>query len=135
MDLLTNAVAHAYKKTPVLIKLAIATHEDRQMAVLTVSNRGPAIPSELLPRLFQPFVKSPHSRGLGLGLFLAHRIAVAHHGTLSVRSTGGDYVQFALVLPLAVRYTGGYTTESAWEGELATSLSDPGDKDEKDISC
>jgi signal transduction histidine kinase len=129
-NLLTNAVAHAYKKTPVLVKLAVETHEDSLMAVLTVSNRGPAIPAELLPRLFQPFVKSSHSRGLGLGLFLAHRIAVAHHGTLSLRSADGDSVQFVFVLPLAMRYT----TESEWEGELATSLSDSGDKDEKDIS-
>ncbi|GHO97297.1 hypothetical protein KSF_073450 [Reticulibacter mediterranei] len=126
-NLLSNAVAHAYKKTLVLVKLTIEMNEDKQMAVLTVSNRGPAIPVELLPRLFQPFVKSPHSRGLGLGLFLTHRIAIVHRGTLSMRSADGDYIQFALVLPLALRYT----TES----KLTASLSDSGDKDEKDISC
>jgi signal transduction histidine kinase len=130
-NLLTNAIAHAYKKTPILVKLTIERHREEQIAVLTVSNRGPAIPPDLLPRLFQPFVKSPHSRGLGLGLYLAHRIAVAHHGTLDVRSVGDSCVQFALVLPLVVRYT----TKREREGELAVSLSDAGDKDEKDISC
>ncbi len=131
-NLLTNAVAHAYKRTPVLVKLAIERHEDEQVAVLTVSNQGLAIPAELLPRLFQPFVKSPHSRGLGLGLYLARRIAVAHRGTLDLRSADGDYVQFALVLPLIVSYTTGSERE---EGP-AVSLSDSGDRrDEKDISC
>jgi two-component system OmpR family sensor kinase len=130
-NLLTNAVAHAFKKTAVLVKLAIERHEEEQVAVLTVSNQGPAIPSELLPRLFQPFVKGQHSRGLGLGLYLARRIAVAHRGTLDLRSADGDSVRFALVLPLIVTYT----TEREREEELAVSLSDPGDKDEKDISC
>lgn len=130
-NLLTNAVAHAYKKTPVLVKLAIEAREDKQMAVLTVSNQGPAIPPDLLPRLFQPFVKSPHSRGLGLGLYLARRIAIAHQGALDMRSAGDGCVQFALILPLAIRYT----TDRKRDDELAISLPDAGDKDEKDISC
>jgi sigma-B regulation protein RsbU (phosphoserine phosphatase) len=43
-----------------------------------------------LERLFQPFYRSAvlqNREGLGLGLFIAHEIAAAHGGTLSVQST------------------------------------------------
>jgi len=49
---------------------------------------GEPIPAAALERLFQPFYRSAlHDReGLGLGLYIAYEIAVAHGGTLSVNS-------------------------------------------------
>jgi signal transduction histidine kinase len=76
------------------------TGDDEQVAV-EVHNRG-SIPSEILPRIFEPFRSGRHyaSRGdgLGLGLFVAKAIARAHGGGLEVDSSG-DETTFRLVLP------------------------------------
>lgn len=103
-NLLSNAITHARKKTPIIVRLSVEKREHESWAVLTVSNQGPKIPSELLPRLFQPFVKSAGSKGLGLGLYLASNIAAAHHGTLTVDAAREDGVQFSLALPIALDY-------------------------------
>lgn len=103
-NLISNAISHAWEKTPVVVRLTVEKREDRSWAILSVSDQGPKISSDLLPRLFQPFVKSSHSQGLGLGLYLARSIADAHHGTLTVDSSYEEGVQFSLSLPIALQY-------------------------------
>jgi signal transduction histidine kinase len=74
---------------------------DEDHVAVEIRNRG-SIPSELLPRIFEPFRSGRHyaSRGdgLGLGLFIARAIAHAHGGELNVDS-GNDETTFRLVLP------------------------------------
>jgi signal transduction histidine kinase len=53
-----------------------------------------------MPRLFERFTPGPGSQGLGLGLYLARRIAAAHGGELDVESRPGKGATFALRLPL-----------------------------------
>jgi signal transduction histidine kinase len=96
-NLTSNAVRHGTPGSPVRVRL---TGDERQVAV-EVHNRG-TIPSELLPRIFEPFRSGRHfaSRGdgLGLGLFIAKAIARAHGGGLEVNSAD-DATMFRLVLP------------------------------------
>jgi two-component system OmpR family sensor kinase len=125
-NVLANAISHAYPQTPIVVKLTSEQHNNTYQAILSVSNTGPAIPYDLRSRLFQPFVKGTHSKGLGLGLYLAHSIAVAHQGTLTLDTTAGMHVQFTFSLPLAVEYQ----TESEQEEEF----SGEGDHRETDIS-
>ncbi len=47
------------------------------------------------------FVRGQQSKGLGLGLYLAHSIAEAHGGALTVKSTLGQGTTFQLVVPIA----------------------------------
>ncbi len=48
-------------------------------ARIEVVDAGPGLPDEVVARLFQPHVTTkPH--GSGMGLFLAHRIAVGRYG-------------------------------------------------------
>jgi two-component system sensor histidine kinase/response regulator len=72
---------------------------DEQRIAVEVRNRG-TIPSEILPRIFEPFRSGPHcaSRGdgLGLGLLIAKAIARAHGGSLGVNSAE-DETMFRLV--------------------------------------
>ncbi len=65
---------------------------------LEVENRGPPIPPELAPRLFEPFRRGGQGTGLGLGLFIVKEIARAHGGEVRARSAGGATV-FEVVLP------------------------------------
>lgn len=96
-NLASNAVRHGTPGSPVRLRL---TGDERRVAV-EVHNRG-TIPSELLPRIFEPFRSGRHyaSRGdgLGLGLFIAKAIARAHGGGLEVNSKDGE-TMFRLVLP------------------------------------
>lgn len=97
-NLLANAVTHSPRHAPVLLSLHATPHA----ALLRVSDLGPGIPPELLPHLFHSFAPGPTSQGLGLGLYLAHAIAAAHDGTLTVESGREGGTCFELSLPLAV---------------------------------
>jgi signal transduction histidine kinase len=72
---------------------------------LTVSDSGPGIDSELLPRLFEDFTVADvdhHTKGHGLSLATARLIAEQHAGTLEVETgTGQAGARFRLDLPTA----------------------------------
>lgn len=100
-NLLANAVKYAPRHTPILLEAQLEPRQgDGTWAVLTVSNQGPGIGQEQRAHLFHPFVAGSQSTGLGLGLYLANRIAQAHNGTLTIESPGGEGVQAKLVLPV-----------------------------------
>jgi signal transduction histidine kinase len=100
-NLVSNAVKHSPRGVPVTLHVSRqALTEGRACGVLSVIDEGPGIPPELLPRIFERFVAGSRSHGLGLGLYLAHRIATAHGGTLTVQSTPGAGTRFTLSLPL-----------------------------------
>ncbi|MFC4863216.1 sensor histidine kinase [Pseudomonas sp. MAHUQ-62] len=68
--------------------------------VFSVSDDGPGIPADALPRLFEPFYTTrPH--GMGLGLTLCETLAGAMDGRISVRNLEPRGACFTLRLPLA----------------------------------
>lgn len=64
-----------------------------------VSDTGCGIPSELLPRIFEPFTTQGKANGTGLGLALSKAVVEAHKGTISVQSNEKGAV-FQIDLPL-----------------------------------
>jgi len=85
-NLLGNALAYGSADQPVRVR-AISSARTFE---LSVANAGEPIPPAALDRLFHPFYRSAvlNSReGLGLGLYIAHEIAMAHGGALGVTST------------------------------------------------
>jgi signal transduction histidine kinase len=68
-------------------------------ARIVVSDTGPGIPPDKLPRLFQPFFSS-RPDGTGLGLATAKRIVEAHGGKITVASEPGKGTAFTIELPL-----------------------------------
>lgn len=99
-NLLTNAVEYAPKHIPIKVQLDKVRRIDGPWMLLTVSNAGPGLPPERCVQLLRPFVAGVTSTGLGLGLYLANRIAAAHYGTLTVDSPRGHGVQVTLALPM-----------------------------------
>ncbi len=104
-NLLGNALRHGSAEQPVRLALD-GTHADHVR--LKVSNAG-CIPPELLPVLFQPFLggesRSGRQEGLGLGLFIVHKIVESHGGTVQVESADGQTC-FTVVLPRKSASTG-----------------------------
>ena len=95
-NLLSNALKVQPEDDVVIVDLAVC----ESWATVTVEDRGPGIPPEVLPRLFERFGSGPGSVGLGLGLYLARGIAEAHAGSLEVDSRPGRGTRFTLRLPL-----------------------------------
>ncbi len=69
-----------------------------------VRNDGPAIPSGLIDRLFEPFVQHG-STGSGLGLWVSYQIVQQLGGSIDVASRDGD-TRFLVTIPLPVRNGG-----------------------------
>jgi signal transduction histidine kinase len=95
-NLLSNAIRH----TPPEGSIKVALSRSGDKAVVTVADTGEGIAPELLPHVFERFVKGAESNGSGLGLAIAHDIAEAHGGTLEVESQNGSGTRLKLSLPL-----------------------------------
>jgi two-component system OmpR family sensor kinase len=98
-NVISNAVKYSPKGGTVTVLAARSKEGDRSMARIEVLDEGPGIPPEILPRIFERFVTGRRREGLGLGLYLARRIAVLHGGNLSVESTPGRGTTFRLTIP------------------------------------
>lgn len=72
---------------------------------MTVADHGNGIPSELLPRLTEPFFTT-RPNGLGLGLSICRTIIEDHEGRLCMTSESGVGTTVRLLLPAT-------TTEAA----------------------
>jgi PAS domain S-box-containing protein len=93
MNLLTNA----RDATEAGDEVAIETSWDAVDGTvrLAVSDSGPGIPPEVLPKIFDPFFTTKPT-GTGLGLALSYGIVREHEGTLDVRSQPGEGTTFVV---------------------------------------
>jgi signal transduction histidine kinase len=97
VNLLTNASKFAPTGTPIVVGF---TPEDGCIRV-AIEDRGPGIPSEALPHLFEPYYQAPTvaaKPGHGLGLAIVQSIIAAHGGQVGAenRRCGGARVWFTL---------------------------------------
>jgi signal transduction histidine kinase len=98
-NLLSNAVTYGASGEPVRVS---ATAADGTFT-LSVANAGEPIAPLVLQSIFEPFTRGTvdaDKQGLGLGLYIAHQIAVAHGGNLDVVSTSAE-TRFTFRMPLA----------------------------------
>jgi signal transduction histidine kinase len=99
-NLLSNAIKHSPKEAPVTVIVRRTSAEAGICSAIDVIDHGPGVPPDVLPRIFDRFVSGrQHDGGLGLGLYLAKRIALLHGGDLTVESTPGTGARFTLSLP------------------------------------
>jgi len=103
-NLLANARVHTPAGTTVSTGLVTSRDDDGTHVELSITDDGPGIDSELLPHLFERFVRADKSRSreagsFGLGLSIAASIIEAHGGTISAESRVGR-TTFTVRLPL-----------------------------------
>ena len=98
---LENVIANAIQKSPatgtIHVFVRSGTKPDSR-AVVEVIDQGPGIPAEQMAHIFERF-QTDRPDGLGLGLYLAQRIARVHGGTLTADSEPGKGARFTLSLP------------------------------------
>ena len=103
-NLLHNALQHGDGQS--VIKLDACA--DEAGAILSVWNAGRAIPEASLEAIFEPWVRVPSGASatpdrlpasLGLGLFIAREIALAHGGTVAASSDANAGTRFTIRLP------------------------------------
>jgi signal transduction histidine kinase len=67
---------------------------------LTVSDNGPGIPPEVLPKIFQAYFTTKDARlGTGLGLNIVQRLVKESGGALHVKTAPGEGTAFSVYLP------------------------------------
>jgi two-component system OmpR family sensor kinase len=103
-----NIVANALQKSPAGAPVSVfvtvqKNRPDGPLAKIDVVDEGPGIPQDMLPHVFDRYVtgSSAPQGGLGLGLYLAKRVARIHGGDLTVQSKLGEGARFTLTLPLS----------------------------------
>lgn len=101
-NLVRNAIRHAGQAGPI----SVGAICDGERVFLTVSDRGPGVPPESLPQLFDPFFRVDASRaresgGVGLGLTIVKSCVQACGGTVSCRNLEPAGFQAEIILPAA----------------------------------
>jgi signal transduction histidine kinase len=96
VNLIDNALEHGGGKAWVDVR------EGEEEAIIEVTDRGPGIPQQDLPRLFERFYKGDPARtrgGSGLGLAIARENAALLGGRIEVRTREGAGATFVFTLP------------------------------------
>ena len=93
-QVLANLLANARNHTPPGTVVVTGVRREPGGAVLTVTDNGPGIPSDLQPEIFGRFVRGDSSRSraagsTGLGLAIVAAVISAHGGTVTVDSRPG----------------------------------------------
>jgi len=102
-NLLANALKYSSQDQPV----SLVVTADGDDVVVDVADRGPGIPSDELPRIFEPYYRTAGGRaaadGAGLGLSITRRLAEALGGQLTASSVVGEGSSFRVRLPTRAR--------------------------------
>lgn len=100
VNLIDNAIKYSGHDSPVQIR---AGRKDSEV-IIHITDLGPGIPRQHLPRLFERFYRIDKARsrklgGTGLGLSIVKHIVQAHGGYVAVESTLGKGSTFIIHLP------------------------------------
>lgn len=96
-NLLLNAVMH----TPATAAISIQARAEGKELLIRVADNGPGLPPDLLPRVFDKFVRAPNAPpgGSGLGLAIVKGFVEAQGGSISAENKASGGAIFTIHLP------------------------------------
>ena len=128
-NILTNACDAIEERGEGMGRIRIITRVQDREVITEIANNGPAIPEELMEKLYDPFFTTkPIGKGTGLGLSICVGILRRYGGSISVRNEQGEVV-FTVRLPAAGEGEDTVATTSAAEARrcgMAVTASDGG---------
>lgn len=103
----SNLLNNAAQYSPASELIRLQAHGDPDSVSVHVHNSGRTIPTESLQAIFDPLVQlgagvedaSRPSTSIGLGLFIAREITVAHGGSIAARSSPDGLTTFSVRIP------------------------------------
>ncbi len=102
-DILHNLVTNAIEAMPEGGEITLSAYNTGRFVALEVSDTGPGISQQNLPKIFDLFYSTKGSTGFGL--WSARRNALKNRGDLTVKSKVGHGTTFTLLLPKLERGT------------------------------
>jgi two-component system sensor histidine kinase KdpD len=103
-QVLTNLLENAAIHTPPHTPITVAACRAEGAIQITIQDHGPGIPEEMLPHIFERFVRARdperHAEGSGLGLAIARGLIEAHGGQVWASNAPGGGARFVFTLPL-----------------------------------
>jgi len=96
-----NMISNARDAMPDGGSLNVTTREQKDQALIEVSDTGMGIKEEHLDKIFDTFFTTKDSvKGIGLGLSVCYGFIKDHGGDITVKNTGGTGTTFTVTLPL-----------------------------------
>jgi signal transduction histidine kinase len=105
-----NVVRNALKFSPPGETVEVEARGDGTELLITVRDRGPGVPPDMLEAIFEPFIRvegSESVRGTGLGLAIARRAMLVHGGRISAALRPGGGLEVMLRLSSGTRPAAG----------------------------
>jgi signal transduction histidine kinase len=102
-QLLSNLVGNALQHGSVDGPVTVVARGASDSITISIHNEGPTIAADQLKTIFDPLSRGTQGRGedpgsLGLGLYIARQIALAHGGNIEVVSTLAEGTTFSVRL-------------------------------------
>jgi signal transduction histidine kinase len=106
-QVLTNLIENAVKYGFAGSTVDVVLRGDPDGVLLTVHNDGPAIPADLMRRMFEPLQRGAEAvdvsgRSIGLGLYIVKHLVERHGGRIAIHSSDTDGTVVEIWLPRSV---------------------------------
>jgi two-component system sensor histidine kinase KdpD len=103
-QVVSNLIENAIKYTPPDTEIRVSARVAAGVAQVEVADRGPGIPREAIPHLFDAFYRAPgrdaRVRGSGVGLAVAKGLVEAHGGKIEAENRPDGGARFVFTLPV-----------------------------------
>ncbi len=104
-NIVRNAVRYTAENTTVRLSLVRAGDRAKDLKI-RIRDYGPGVPEDMLPRLFEPFVRVDDARdrtrgGYGLGLAIAQKAIRLHGGEVTARNEPEGGLSVVITLPVS----------------------------------
>jgi DNA-binding winged helix-turn-helix (wHTH) protein len=99
-----NLITNALEAMPGGGELRIGARKADNHVLVEMEDTGPGIPHDIRDRVFEPFITSGKTNGLGLGLALSRRAVLDHGGDMWIEAAAG--ARFVICFPLTETYPG-----------------------------
>ncbi len=98
-EVLVNLISNAVRHTPKAGHITVAAHVEHGLMVVSVTDSGPGISPEDLPKIFDRFYKGETSRGSGLGLTIARGLIQGHGGEIHAENVPSHGASITFTIP------------------------------------